>query len=101
MLAERLEEPAPNLSGGQQQMLALAMALLSRPKLLIIDELSLGPAPVVVGKLAELVRDVAAGGTTVLLVEQSVKRRARKNGRHRLLHGTGPGAVLPAPPRSC
>ena len=72
VLAERLEEPASNLSGGQQQMLALAMALLSRPKLLIIDELSLGLAPVVVGKLAELVRDVAAGGTTVLLVEQSV-----------------------------
>ena len=72
VLAERLEEPASNLSGGQQQMLALAMALLSRPKLLIIDELSLGLAPVVVGKLAELVREVAAGGTTVLLVEQSV-----------------------------
>ena len=72
VLAERLEEPASNLSGGQQQMLALAMALLSRPKLLIIDELSLGLAPVVVGKLVELVREVAAGGTTVLLVEQSV-----------------------------
>ncbi len=72
ILRERLEEPASNLSGGQQQMLALGMALLARPKLLIIDELSLGLAPVVVGKLAELVRDVAAGGTTVLLVEQSV-----------------------------
>lgn len=71
-LADRLDEPASNLSGGQQQMLALGMALLSRPKLLIIDELSLGLAPVVVGKLADLVREVAAGGTTVLLVEQSV-----------------------------
>jgi branched-chain amino acid transport system ATP-binding protein len=72
VLAERLEEPAADLSGGQQQMLALGMALLSRPKLLLIDELSLGLAPVVVGRLVELVRQVAAGGTTVVLVEQSV-----------------------------
>ncbi len=72
VLRERLEEPAANLSGGQQQMLALGMALLSRPRLLIIDELSLGLAPVVVSKLAEMVRGVAAEGTTVLLVEQSV-----------------------------
>jgi branched-chain amino acid transport system ATP-binding protein len=72
ILRDRLEEPASNLSGGQQQMLALGMALLARPQLLIIDELSLGLAPVVVSKLAELVRQVAAGGTTVLLVEQSV-----------------------------
>lgn len=72
VLRERLDEPAANLSGGQQQMLGLGMALLSRPRLLIIDELSLGLAPVVVSKLAELVRGVAAEGTTVLLVEQSV-----------------------------
>lgn len=72
ILRERLDEPASNLSGGQQQMLALGMALLARPKLLIIDELSLGLAPVVVSQLAELVKEVAAEGTTVLLVEQSV-----------------------------
>ncbi len=72
VLAERLDEPAVDLSGGQQQMLALGMALLSRPKLLLIDELSLGLAPVVVARLVELVKEVAAGGTTVLLVEQSV-----------------------------
>ena len=72
ILRDRMDEPAANLSGGQQQMLALGMALLSRPRLLIIDELSLGLAPVVVSKLAELVRGVAAEGTTVLLVEQSV-----------------------------
>ncbi len=72
ILREHLAEPASNLSGGQQQMLALGMALLARPRLLIIDELSLGLAPVVVSKLAELVREVAADGTTVLLVEQSV-----------------------------
>jgi branched-chain amino acid transport system ATP-binding protein len=72
ILAERLEEPAANLSGGQQQMLALGMALLSRPRLLLIDELSMGLAPVVVGQLAALVRRVADEGTTVVLVEQSV-----------------------------
>ncbi len=72
VLAERLDEPAANLSGGQQQMLGLGMALISRPKLLVIDELSLGLAPVVVGQLAAMVREVAAAGTTVLLVEQSV-----------------------------
>ena len=71
-LADRLAEPAVDLSGGQQQMLALAMALITRPRLLVVDELSLGLAPVVVGRLAELVAEVAAGGTTVLLVEQSI-----------------------------
>jgi branched-chain amino acid transport system ATP-binding protein len=71
-LATRLEEPAANLSGGQQQMLALGMALLSRPRLLLIDELSMGLAPVIVGQLAAMVRRVAEEGTTVILVEQSV-----------------------------
>ncbi len=72
VLRDRLDEPAANLSGGQQQMLALAMALLSRPKLLLVDELSMGLAPVVVGQLASLVRRVASEGTTVVLVEQSI-----------------------------
>ncbi|MFM7065001.1 MAG: ATP-binding cassette domain-containing protein, partial [Actinomycetes bacterium] len=71
-LADRLDDPAADLSGGQQQMLALAMALVTRPRLLVVDELSLGLAPVVVGRLAELVAEVAEGGTTVLLVEQSI-----------------------------
>ena len=71
-LVDRLGDPAVDLSGGQQQMLALAMALVTRPRLLVVDELSLGLAPVVVGRLAELVAEVAAGGTTVLLVEQSI-----------------------------
>ena len=72
VLRDRRGEPAADLSGGQQQMLALAMSLVTRPRLLLVDELSLGLAPVVVERLAELVREVAADGTTVVLVEQSV-----------------------------
>lgn len=72
VLRNRGDEPAVNLSGGQQQQLALAMALLTRPKLLLIDELSLGLAPIVVEQLAETVREVAESGTTIILVEQSV-----------------------------
>src|SRR4029453_8906586 len=71
-LREVLAEPAANLSGGQQHMLGLSMALLARPKLLLVDELSLGLAPVVVDKLVEAVRDLARGGTTVVVVEQSL-----------------------------
>ncbi len=71
-LAGRRGEAAVNLSGGQQQMLALAMALLSRPRLLMIDELSLGLAPLVVEQLLEVVRRIADGGTTIVIVEQSV-----------------------------
>jgi ABC-type branched-subunit amino acid transport system ATPase component len=72
ILRERLGDPAANLSGGQQQMLALGMAFLSRPKLLVIDELSLGLAPVVVEQLLTIVRAIRDQGTTVILVEQSV-----------------------------
>jgi branched-chain amino acid transport system ATP-binding protein len=72
ILAERSEEPAGDLSGGQQQMLALGMALIAQPKLLMIDELSLGLAPVVVERLLPLVREIRDEGATVILVEQSV-----------------------------
>ena len=72
VLRERASDPAGDLSGGQQQMLALAMAFLCRPRLLMIDELSLGLAPVVVAQLLPLVDAMRADGTTVILVEQSV-----------------------------
>jgi branched-chain amino acid transport system ATP-binding protein len=72
VLANRLDTPAANMSGGQQQMLALAMSFVMRPKVLLIDELSLGLAPVVVGQLLPIVRRMAAEGVTVVLVEQSV-----------------------------
>jgi branched-chain amino acid transport system permease protein len=71
-LAERVHEPAGNLSGGQQQMLALAMAVLVRPRLLMIDELSLGLAPAAVARLLGFVDRLRAGGTTLVIVEQSV-----------------------------
>ena len=61
-----------NLSGGQQQMLTLGMAFIARPRLLMIDELSLGLAPIVVAQLLEIVRELKASGTTIILVEQSV-----------------------------
>lgn len=71
-LADRLNEPAVNLSGGQQQMLALSMTFLMQPRLLMIDELSLGLAPIIVEQLLGMVREIAASGVTVILVEQSV-----------------------------
>jgi branched-chain amino acid transport system ATP-binding protein len=63
---------AGDISGGEQQMLALAMAFIAEPKLLIIDELSIGLAPIIVEQLLEIVRDIHARGATVVLVEQSV-----------------------------
>ncbi len=72
VLGMRLDQPAANLSGGEQQMLALAQTLMGRPRLLLVDELSLGLAPTVVGQLLEVLRDVHRSGTTVVVVEQSV-----------------------------
>jgi ABC-type branched-subunit amino acid transport system ATPase component len=72
VLADRLAQPAGNLSGGEQQMLALAQTFLTRPRLLLIDELSMGLSPVVVGQLFEVVRAIHQAGTTVVVVEQSV-----------------------------
>ena len=71
-LQERRDELAGNLSGGEQQMLALSQAFLARPRLLMIDELSLGLAPVVVAQLLDILRAIHAEGATIVLVEQSV-----------------------------
>jgi ABC-type branched-subunit amino acid transport system ATPase component len=71
-IGERLGQQAGSLSGGEQQQLALAKALLLDPAVLCIDELSLGLAPIVVQGLIEMVREVHRGGVTVLLVEQSL-----------------------------
>ena len=71
-LAERRNQRASTMSGGENQMLALGRALIMRPRLLLIDELSLGLAPKIVGELLEMVRRINAEGTAVVLVEQSV-----------------------------
>ncbi|HEX3706438.1 MAG TPA: MFS transporter [Mycobacteriales bacterium] len=71
-LYERRTSLASTLSGGEQQMLGLSKALMLKPRLLVIDELSLGLAPVIVGQLLEMVKRINAGGTAVVLVEQSV-----------------------------
>jgi ABC-type branched-subunit amino acid transport system ATPase component/MFS family permease len=71
-LDERRNQKAVSLSGGEQQMLGLSKALMLRPRLLLIDELSLGLAPVIVGQLLDMVSEINADGTAVVLVEQSV-----------------------------
>ena len=72
-LGSRLGQMAGTLSGGEQQMLALARALIMRPRLLMLDEISMGLAPLIVSQLFDAVRDLAKRGVTVLLVEQYVE----------------------------
>jgi branched-chain amino acid transport system ATP-binding protein len=73
-LRERRNQLAGSLSGGEQQMLAIARALMSRPRVLLLDEPSMGLSPIMVDKIFEVVKDVSARGVTVLLVEQNASR---------------------------
>ncbi len=72
MVGERLNQVAGSMSGGEQQMVAIGRGLMSRPELMMIDELSLGLAPVIVDEIIGRLPDIAAAGTSVLLVEQDV-----------------------------
>jgi branched-chain amino acid transport system ATP-binding protein len=74
VLGERREQKAGTLSGGEQQMLAIGRALMQRPRLLLLDEPSLGLAPLIVRKIFQIIREINAAGTTVFLVEQNAKQ---------------------------
>ena len=74
VLGERARQLGGSLSGGEQQMLAIARALMSAPKLLLLDEPTLGLAPLVVADIFSIIREINAAGTTILLVEQNVKQ---------------------------
>jgi branched-chain amino acid transport system ATP-binding protein len=96
-LAERRGQVAGTLSGGEQQMAAIGRALMARPRLLMLDEPSLGLAPIVVGTIFQNLARINAGGTTVLLVEQNVLRALRLCHRGYVLEN---GAIVAAGPRA-
>ena len=103
-LAERRAQLAGTLSGGEQQMVAIGRALLSRPRLLLLDEPSMGLAPLVVEKIFEVIRSVAAEGVTILLVEQNANLALEFSQRAYVMESgritlSGSGAELLADPK--
>jgi len=100
-LKERRNQRAGTLSGGEQQMLAIARALMSRPKLLLLDEPSLGLAPIIVQQIFGIIRDIAAEGMTIFLIEQNANHALKLAQRgyvltngHITLSGTGEALLV-------
>jgi branched-chain amino acid transport system ATP-binding protein len=103
-LRERKDQLAGTMSGGEQQMLAMARALMSRPRVLLLDEPSMGLSPIMVDKIFEVVKDVYAQGMTVVLVEQNASRALAMADRGYVMDSglitmTGPGQDLLADPK--
>ncbi|GAA6141669.1 ABC transporter ATP-binding protein [Hydrogenophaga sp. 5NK40-0174] len=103
-LKERKDQLAGTMSGGEQQMLAMARALMSRPKLLLLDEPSMGLSPIMVDKVFEVVQDVKAQNVTILLVEQNAQRALQIADRGYVMDSgeitmTGTGKELLVDPR--
>jgi branched-chain amino acid transport system ATP-binding protein len=103
-LRERIRQKAGTLSGGEQQMLAIARALMSRPKLLLLDEPSLGLAPIVCQTIFSTIDAIKSAGTTVLLVEQNASAALRHSDRAYVLETgavilEGPAAEIATHPR--
>jgi branched-chain amino acid transport system ATP-binding protein len=103
-LKERESQKAGTLSGGEQQMLAMSRALMSRPRLLLLDEPSLGLAPLVVHTIFEAIEEIRTKGTTILLVEQNAHAALKHSDRAYVLETgkivmEGPSAELAADPR--
>lgn len=96
VLKERLKQQAGTLSGGEQQMLAIGRALMSNPKLMILDEPSLGLSPILVSEIFDIIRNINQEGTTILLVEQNAKK-ALAVSHHAFIMETG-RIVLEGPP---
>ena len=103
-LKERRDQLAGTMSGGEQQMLAMGRALMSRPKVLLLDEPSMGLSPIMVDKIFEVVKDVYTQGVTVLLVEQNASRALKIADRAYVMESglmtmTGPAKDLLVDPR--
>ncbi|UPQ86158.1 ABC transporter ATP-binding protein [Ignavigranum ruoffiae] len=104
ILEERLNQDASTLSGGEQQMLAMGRALMSRPKLLLLDEPSMGLAPLFIQEVFQIIQDIQNQGTTVLLIEQNARQALKISNRAYVLETgkvvlSGSGQELLADPK--